>query len=120
MKGEPITVYGDGEQSRSFCHVLDVVDALTKLMCAEAFGKVVNIGNPEEVTMNELAERVRTLVASGSTVRRIPYEQAYAEGFKDMRRRVPDIARASRLIGFAPQHTLDDILKDVLAHFIQA
>jgi len=118
MKGEPITVYGDGEQSRSFCHVLDVVDALTKIMnCVEAFGKVVNIGNPEEVSMNELAERIKTLVASGSELRHIPYEQAYAEGFEDMRRRVPDISRASLLIGFSPRRTLNDILRDVIAYY---
>jgi UDP-glucose 4-epimerase len=118
LKGEPITVYGDGQQSRSFCHVLDVVGALVKLInCTEAFGKVVNIGHPEEVSMNELAERVRKLVGTGSTIRRIPYAEAYAEGFEDMLRRVPDISRASRLIDFAPQHTLDDILKDVLAYF---
>ncbi len=118
LKGETITVYGDGEQSRSFCHVLDVVDALVKLMgCAEAYGKVVNVGNPEEVTMNQLAERVKVLTRSESAIRRIPYEEAYVGGFEDMRRRVPDISRANRMIGFAPQRTLDDILKDVVAHF---
>ena len=118
LKGDPITVFGDGEQSRSFCHVLDVVDALAKMMaCDEALGKVVNIGNPEEVTMNELAERVKALAHSASMIRRITYEEAYVGGFEDMRRRVPDITRANRLIGFSPQYSLDDILRDVLAHF---
>lgn len=120
MKGDAITVYGDGEQSRSFCHVFDVVDALVKLMgCDDALGKVVNVGNPEEVTMNELAERVRELVKSGSMIRHIPYEEAYTEGFEDMRRRVPDITRANSLIGFIPQYTLDQILNDVIFHFGQ-
>lgn len=118
LRGDPITVYGDGEQSRSFCHVLDVVEALTKLMaCDAALGKVVNIGNPEEVTMNELAERVKKLAASDSVIRRISYEEAYVGGFEDMRRRVPDISRANGLIGFAPKNTLEDILRDVVAYY---
>ena len=120
LKGDPITVYGDGKQSRSFCHVLDVVDALTKLMgCDGALGKVVNVGNPEEVTMNELAERVKAMAKSGSQIRRIPYEQAYSEGFEDMRRRVPDISRAAALIGFSPKRTLDNILLDVITSFME-
>jgi len=119
LRGAPITVYGDGEQSRSFCHVVDVVDALVKLMaCNEAFGKVVNIGNPEEVTVNELAKRVKAMTASDSVIQLIPYEEAYDDGgFEDMRRRVPDISRANRLIGFAPKNSLDDILRDVVAFY---
>jgi UDP-glucose 4-epimerase len=119
LRGAPITVYGDGEQSRSFCHVADVVDALVKLMaCNEALGKVVNIGNPEEVTMNELAKRVKAMTASDSVIHLIPYEEAYDDGgFEDMRRRVPDISRANQLIGFAPENSLDDILRDVVAFY---
>lgn len=118
LRGDPITVYGDGEQSRSFCHVMDVVDALVKIMaCDEALGKVVNIGNPEEVTMNELAKRVKTMAGSDSVIRLISYEEAYVGGFEDMRRRVPDISRANQLIGFAPKNTLDDILRDVVSYY---
>lgn len=120
LRGEPLTVYGDGKQSRSFCHVFDVVEALIKLMaCDEALGKVVNIGNPEEVTMQQLAERVKQITESKSAIAQIPYEVAYSAGFEDMRRRVPDITRAKGLIGFAPKFTLDDILRDVVA-FVRA
>ena len=116
MKGEPITVFGDGEQSRCFCHVYDAVEALIKLMaCDEVLGKVVNVGNPEEVTMNQLAQRVKEVTGSASEIRHIPYEVAYAEGFEDMRRRVPDITRVKGLIGFEPQRSLDVILRDVIA-----
>ena len=80
-------------------------------------GKVVNIGNPEEVTMNELAARVKALAVSDSVIRRISYEEAYVGGFEDMRRRVPDISRANKLIGFAPKNTLEDILRDVVAYY---
>jgi len=115
LRGDPITVYGDGEQSRSFCHVLDVVDALVKIMaCDKALGKVVNIGNPEEVSMNELAKRVKTMTGSASTIRMVPYEEAYTCGFEDMRRRVPDITRAGELIGFHPTRDLTSILNDVV------
>lgn len=118
LRGDPITVYGDGEQSRSFCHVMDVVDALVKIMaCDEALGKVVNIGNPEEVTMNELAKRVKTMTGSDSVIRLISYEEAYVGGFEDMRRRVPDISRANQLIGFEPKNSLDDILRDVVEYY---
>lgn len=114
LRGEPITVYGDGAQTRSFCHVADVVPALVKLTsCPEAQGKVVNIGNPEEVSITELAERVKAITGSDSPIKYIPYEQAYVEGFEDMRRRVPDISLAKRLIEFQPPHNLDDILRAV-------
>jgi len=118
LKNQPITVYGDGEQSRCFCHVYDVVDALSKLMmCKEAFGKVVNVGNPEEVTMNQLANMIKKLAKSTSDIRHIPYEIAYAEGFEDMRRRVPEIKRAAGLIGFSPKRSLNKILSDVIKSF---
>lgn len=118
LRGDPITVYGDGEQSRSFCHVLDVVDALVKIMaCDKALGKVVNIGNPEEVSMNELAKRVKTMTGSASTIRMVPYEEAYTCGFEDMRRRVPDITRAGELIGFHPTRDLTSILNDVVESY---
>ncbi len=118
LKNEPITVYGDGEQTRSFCYVGDVVGALAALVvCKDAFGKVINIGNAEEVTINRLAKRIKELTKSKSKIVRVPYEQAYVEGFEDMMRRVPDITLAHSLIGFEPKHSLDDILKSVIAYF---
>ena len=117
LHGEPITVYGDGEQTRSFCHVKDVVPALASVVdCKDAFGKVINIGNSEEVSINWLSGRVKELSGSSSAIVYIPYEKAYVEGFEDMRRRVPDISLARQLIGFQPKHSMDDILKSVIAH----
>ena len=115
LRGEPITVYGDGTQTRCFAHVQDVTDALVKLMgCKEARGKVVNIGNAEEVTIMQLAERVKALTGSDSPIKLIPYNEAYEDGFEDMLRRVPALERAKRLIGYQPTHSLDDILHDVI------
>jgi len=114
MHGKDITVYGNGEQTRSFCHVNDVVSALVRLMnCAEAIGKVVNIGNNQEVSINQLAIRIKELTRSPSTIVHIPYEEAYAEGFEDMIRRVPDISLAKTLIGFDPKYSLDEIILSV-------
>ena len=116
LRGEDITVYGDGKQTRAFCHVADVVPALVRLVeCPDAYGKVVNIGNPSEVTINQLAKRVKELTASRSRIVHVPYEQAYVEGFEDMRRRVPDITLVKSLIGFEPALSLDDILESVIA-----
>ena len=118
LAGEPITVYGDGEQTRAFCHVQDVVRAVVGLMsCKEAVGKVVNLGSDEEVSINHLAQRVKELADSESPITHVPYGEAYAEGFEDMRRRVPDISLATSLIGFRPSFTLDDILRSIIAHF---
>ncbi len=115
LRGGPITVYGDGEQSRCFCHVADVVPALQALLrCPEAEGQVVNIGSNEEVTINELAERVRAKVFPDAPIQHIPYDEAYEPGFEDMRRRVPSIDRARRLIGFQPRRSLDQILDDMI------
>lgn len=117
LAGEPITVYGDGEQSRSFGSVHDVVPAIATLIdCQQAFGQVVNIGNDEEVTMNALARRIIDLTGSASTIEHIPYEQAYVAGFEDMRRRVPDLSRAKGLIGYEPAYKLDDILRGVIEY----
>jgi UDP-glucose 4-epimerase len=118
LTGEPITVYGDGEQSRSFCHVKDIVEGFEKIIdCPESFGKVINFGNPEEITMNQLALRIKQLTNSSSEIIHIPYEKAYGEGFEDMRRRVPNIALAKQLIGFEPRYSLDDILNSIISHF---
>jgi UDP-glucose 4-epimerase len=115
LRGQPITVYGDGEQSRCFGHVQDVVGGLADLLaCPQARGEIINLGNNQEVTIRELAERVRVLSGSSSEVVLIPYDQAYGEGFDDMRRRVPDLTKAARLIGYQPRRQLDAILGDVI------
>ena len=118
LAGEPITVFGDGKQSRSFTHVSDVVGALLRLVCEpRAIGQVINIGNTQEVTIMALAERVRDLSGSKSTIKIIPYDVAYESGFEDMPRRVPDLTRVKSLIGYEPKHTLDDILTQVIDYF---
>lgn len=116
LAGEPLTIYGDGEQSRCFGSVHDVVGGLVALMNADAaVGEVVNLGNPEEVTINRLAELILEVTGSKSTIRRIPYEQAFAAGFEDMRRRVPDVSKARRLVGFEPTVGLRRIVGEVAA-----
>lgn len=116
LAGEPITVFGDGTQSRCFAHVFDVVGALIKLMATPmARGDVFNIGNAEEVTILQLAEKVRALTGSRSIIRLVPYSEAFAAGFEDMARRVPDLGKIHRLIGYLPTLGLDQILADVIA-----
>ncbi|MQA31496.1 MAG: NAD-dependent epimerase/dehydratase family protein [Luteitalea sp.] len=118
LAGEPITVFGDGTQSRSFTHVADVVRAVVALVHEpRAIGQVVNIGCSEEVTINTLAERVLAMTGSASSITRIPYDQAYESGFEDMPRRVPDLAKITELIGYRTRFTLDDILGDVISYF---
>jgi UDP-glucose 4-epimerase len=118
LAGEPITVFGDGTQTRSFTHVADVVGALIRLVAEPgAIGQVINIGNTEEVTIHSLAERVQSATHSSSPIRLIPYDEAYESGFEDMPRRVPDLAKIRAMIGYQPRHTLDDILRDVIESF---
>lgn len=118
LRNEPIPVHGDGEQSRCFGHVSDVVEALVKLVETPAcFGQVINIGNPSEISIKGLAEKAIELTGSKSKIEYIPYEEAYGEGFEDMRRRVPSIEKAKRLIGFQPTRTLEDIINDVAEQF---
>jgi len=115
LAGRPITVYGDGNQSRCFGYVGDVVGALIKLMGHnEAVGQVFNIGSNHEITILELAKRVKELTQSDSDVVFVPYDEAYEEGFEDMPRRVPDISKVSELVGFHPDMSLDGILKSVI------
>ena len=115
VKGEAITVYGDGQQTRCFCYVGDVVGGLLALMDhPEASGRAYNLGGTEEVSMEALARRIADLVGSGSKVRFVPYDEAYEEGFEDMQRRVPDTTRARELVGFDPQVGLDEILTMVV------
>jgi UDP-glucose 4-epimerase len=114
---EPITVYGDGNQSRCFCHVRDAVWALRRLLDAPASrGQVINVGNAQEVTINGLAELVKSMTRSRSPIRHIPYREAYGEGFEDMERRVPNLAKIGRLIDYRPRFSLQDILADVIEH----
>jgi UDP-glucose 4-epimerase len=114
--GAELTVYGDGSQSRCFGHVLDVVPAIHKLAHSdEAVGHVVNIGSDQEVTILQLAERVRDRLGSSSEIRFVPYDIAYRPGFEDMQRRVPNLSKAKRLIGYEPTRTLDDVIDDILA-----
>jgi nucleoside-diphosphate-sugar epimerase len=118
LAGEPITVFGDGAQSRSFTHVADVVGALLKLVVEpKAIGQVINVGNTEEVTIRRLAERVRELTGSSSSIKLVPYDQAYESGFEDMPRRVPDLSKAAKMIGYKPRYSLDDILIQVIDYF---
>jgi UDP-glucose 4-epimerase len=118
LAGEPITVFGDGTQSRAFTHVADVVDGLLKLVAEpKAIGKVINIGTTEEITIAALASRVRDLTESDSPIKFVPYDEAYESGFEDMPRRVPDLSTITALIGYRPKHTLEDILTHVIAYF---
>jgi UDP-glucose 4-epimerase len=115
LKDEEITVFGDGTQSRCFCHVLDIVEGLMRLMVEpKAEGQVYNLGGQEEVTMTQLAERVVALTGSSSVIRYIPYDEAYEAGFEDMQRRVPDTTKARDMVGFAPGRPLDRIIADVI------
>ena len=116
LAGRPITVYGDGTQTRCFCHVDDVVRALVDLMAIgePAYGEVFNVGSQEEISILDLAERVGELTGSDSEIELIPYEAAYEAGFEDMPRRVPDITKIGGAIGWSPTHSLDEILSDVI------
>jgi UDP-glucose 4-epimerase len=117
LRGEPLTVYGDGRQSRCFCDVRDVVRALIGLAAQpEANGKVLNVGSREEVTILGLAQRILALTGSSSEVRLVSFQDAYAPGFEDMQRRVPDLTRIHDLLGWQPTHNLDEILRSVIAY----
>jgi UDP-glucose 4-epimerase len=117
LSGQPITVFGDGTQSRSFTYVGDVVSALIALATEpRAIGEVFNIGNTGEVTILELAERVKAMTQSSSSIQFIPYDEAYEAGFEDMPRRVPDISKIRALVGYEPKLHLDDILRKVVDH----
>ena len=115
LRDEPITIHGDGKQTRCFCHVTDVVRALVALpKQPRAVGQVYNIGSTEEVSIHELARRVKRLTESRSDLRLIPYDQAYAKGFEDMRRRVPSIDKIYQLMGWRPTKSLDEILQQTI------
>lgn len=116
MAGEPVTVYGTGEQSRSFGHVLDIVGAIATLVdTPDAYGQVFNIGNPAQITINGLAQKVVERTGSRSPIIHLDYETAYGPGFEDMQRRVPDISKISGLTGYQPRYSLDDIIDSIVA-----
>jgi UDP-glucose 4-epimerase len=115
LSGHPITVFGDGMQSRSFTYVSDVVDALIALASERrAVGEVFNIGNTGEISIADLAARVKTLTCSDSAIQLVPYDQAYEAGFEDMPRRVPDISKLRALVGYEPKVELDEIILRVI------
>ena len=117
LNGEPITVYGTGEQMRSFCHVNDSVRAVLGLIeKEEAIGEVYNIGNEHEITMMELAEKVKEKAGSKSEIVLVSYEEAYGEGFEDMERRQPDTTKIHDLLGWETEYTMDDIIDDVIRY----
>ncbi len=116
LKNETLSVYGSGDQIRCFCHVDDAVKALMLVMDSDnAVGEVFNVGNNQQVTIMELAKKVIELTGSSSTIEKIAYEKAYPEGFEDMQRRVPDISKIKRVLGWTPEINLDQIIKDTAA-----
>lgn len=120
LDNQPIHVYGNGKQSRCFCDVRDTIEALLRLMgTSAAVGEVVNIGNTEEITIEDLAQRVKQRTASSSSIEYIPYDQAYEPGFEDMMRRVPAVEKLQNLTGFRPQTSLNEIIDRVAAYFRQ-
>ena len=118
LAGQPLTVYGDGTQTRCFCNVNDAARAIAGLAYApQAVGQVFNVGSTEEVSILDLAHRVRVLAGSSSPIELVPYGEAFAAGFEDMQRRVPDTAKIEHTIGWRPEHGLDATLRQVIAHY---
>jgi nucleoside-diphosphate-sugar epimerase len=116
IRGEPITVYGDGKQTRCFTYVGDVVRSVIALTETDtAWGDVYNVGRHAEISIEDLAQRVIELTGSRSEITYVPYEQAYSKGFEDMRRRVPDVTKLRETIGYAPDTTLDEALRRIIA-----
>lgn len=116
LEEKPLLVYGNGKQSRCFLHVHDAVGALLKLIDhTESAGQAFNLGSQEEVSIEELARKVIRLTGSHSSIQLVPYDEAYEEGFEDMPRRVPDISKLEKLIGFHPTKNLDQIIQDVIS-----
>jgi UDP-glucose 4-epimerase len=118
LKNEPLSIYGSGEQIRCFCHISDVIRALLLVIDSDqAVGEVFNIGNNQQSSINQLAEQVISLLGSKSKIERISYKDAYPQGFEDMQRRVPDISKIKRVLGWSPQLDLDQIIKDIAASY---
>jgi UDP-glucose 4-epimerase len=116
LKGEALSVYGSGEQIRCFCHINDAVKGLLLVMDSDkAVGEVFNVGNNQQISIMELAKKVIEITGSKSTIEKIAYEKAYPAGFEDMQRRVPDISKIKKVLGWSPQLNLDQIIKDIAA-----
>ncbi len=116
LAGEPITVFGNGRQSRCFSHVSDTVEAVIRLLdTPRVAGQVFNIGSDREISMRDLADMVRRAANSSSPIELVPYDEAYAEGFEDMERRVPDCSKLEQWTGFRPKRSLEQIIADVIA-----
>lgn len=117
LRGEFLTVHGSGKQTRSFCYVNDVVDAVLKVMAHQkSAGEVYNLGSDEEITIENLAKKVIKLTESKSKIRYIPYAKVYPEGFEDMQRRRPDISKIKKLIGYKPKYMLEDSMKEIIKY----
>jgi UDP-glucose 4-epimerase len=118
LLGKPLPVFGTGSQSRSFTHVSDVVEAMVALMrYPGAVGQIVNVGSGEEITIEQLAEKIIAYTGSKSSIDHIPYERVYGKGFEDMERRRPDLAKIKQLIGYSPKNTIDDIIEAVVGYY---
>jgi UDP-glucose 4-epimerase len=116
LLGQPLTVYGDGQQSRCFGHVSDVIDGFMAVAGDDkTAGEIFNLGNTEEISISDLARRIIALTGSSSPIVYVPYTEAYGPGFEDMVRRIPDISKAQECLGYRPKHSLDDILRDIIA-----
>jgi UDP-glucose 4-epimerase len=117
LKNEPLAVYGDGTQTRTFTYVKDVVSALMKLMASEnSTGEVFNVGGGEEISIFDLARKIIEMTESSSEIQRIPYDKAFGKDFEDMQRRVPSTAKLAQVIGYTPDKSLDFILSDVIEY----
>jgi UDP-glucose 4-epimerase len=117
LKGEPLTVYGNGSQSRCFCHIADAVEAILAVIdSTDTLGEVLNIGNNQEVYIGRLAKEVIRVTKSNSQVNFLPYKQAYADGFEDMQRRIPDTNKINAMIGWSPKRNLTEIINDIADH----
>ena len=115
LLGKPLPVFGDGNQSRCFSHVKDVIRALMGLMeCDDAVGEIVNVGGSDEITINDLALKIIDYTKSKSVIEHIPYEKVYGKGFEDMQQRRPELAKVKELIGYVPENKIDDIVRDVV------
>ena len=118
LLGKPITIYGDGKQTRSFTYVSDVVNAVIELARhPQAMGEIFNIGNPNAISIQELAEKIKAMTGSKSRIEHIPYEKAYEKGFEDMKHREPDITKIKNLIRFHPKVELYEMLENIIKYF---
>ena len=115
LKNEPLQVYGSGDQIRCFCHIDDAIRALLLVMkSGQAIGQVFNVGNNQPISIIDLAKKIIEITGSKSEIQKIPYSQAYPDGFEDMQRRVPDISKINKVLGWSPKISLDQIIMDIV------